>query len=81
MIEFRKKKYEKCLQQKGYSAKKHTYDKDEFILSPICISENDINDNVTFDNGKDCPQPKGTIWITSDSVISGLHPSLLFQKY
>ena len=37
MIEFRKKNHEKYLQYKGYSAKK-THDKDESILSPICIT-------------------------------------------
>ena len=80
MTEFRKKNYEKYFQQEDYSAKKNTYDKDESIFSPICISENDINDNVASNNGKDCPQPKGTIWITSDSIISGLQPGLQFQK-
>ena len=54
MIEFRKKKHEKYLQYKGYSAKK-THDKDESNLPPICICicETDINDNVTCNNIED----------------------------
>ena len=47
------KQQEKYLQYKGYSAK--TKDKDESVLSLICISETDINDNVTSDNSEDCP--------------------------
>ena len=58
MSEFRKKINEKYLQYKGNSGK--TYDKDESILSPICISETDINNNRTSDNIEDCPWPKGT---------------------
>ena len=50
MIEFRKKNHEKYLQYKGYSTK--TLDKDESFLSPICISETDINDNVTSDKSE-----------------------------
>ena len=76
--EFRKKNHEKYLQYKGNSAK--THDKDESILSPICISETDKNDNVRSDNSEDCPWPKGTICIAGDSVISGLQPGLLSQK-
>ena len=58
MIEFRKKINEKYLQYKGNSGK--TYDKDESILSPICISETDINNNRISDKIEDCPWPKGT---------------------
>ena len=58
MIEFRKKINEKYLQYKGNSVK--TYDKDKSILSPICISETDINNNRTSDNIEDCRWPKGT---------------------
>ena len=50
MIEFRKKNHEKYLQYKRYSTK--TLEKDESFLSPICISETDINDNVTPDKSK-----------------------------
>ena len=75
MIEFRKKNHEKYLQYKGCSAK--THDKDESILTPICISENDINDNVTSDN----PCPKDTICIAGDSIVSGLQLGLVFQKH
>ena len=50
MIEFRKKNHEKYLQYKRYSTK--TLEKDEPFLSPICISETDINDNVTSDKSK-----------------------------
>ena len=50
--EFRKKNHEKYLQYKGNSAK--THDKDESILSPICISETDKDDNLTSDNSEDC---------------------------
>ena len=46
MIKFRKNNRKKHLQYTGYSAK--THDKDESIVSPICISETDIND-VTSD--------------------------------
>ena len=53
MIEFWKKNRGKYLQYKGYSAEAH--DKDESILSPICSSETDINDNVTSDNSEDYP--------------------------
>ena len=66
------------MQYKGNSAK--TDDKDESTLSPICISETDINDDVTSDNREDCPWPKGTICITGDSIVSGLQPGLLLQK-
>ena len=69
MTEFRKKNHEKYLQYKGNSAK--THDKDESILSPICISETDKNDNVRSDNSEDCPWPKGTICIAGDSIVSG----------
>ena len=78
MTEFRKKNHEKYLQYKGNSAK--THDKDESILSPICISEADKNDNVTSDNSEDCPWPKGTICIAGDSIVLGLQPGLLSQK-
>ena len=57
MIEFGKKNHEKGLQNKAYSAE--THDKDEFNLSPICISETYINDNVTSSNSEDCPWPNG----------------------
>ena len=67
MTEFQKKNHEKYLQYKGNSAK--TDDKDESTLSPICISETDINDDVTSDNREDCPWPKGTICITGDSIV------------
>ena len=50
MTEFRKKNHEKYLQYKGISAK--THDKDEFILSPICMSQSDKNDNVKSDNSE-----------------------------
>ena len=73
-----KKKYEKYLQYKGHSAK--TKDKDEFVLSLICISETDINNNVTSDNSEDCPWPKGTICIAGDSIVKGLQPGLLSRK-
>ena len=66
------------MQYKGSSAK--THDKDESILSPICISETDKNDNVTSDNSEDCPWPKGTICIAGDSIVSGFQPGLLSQK-
>ena len=36
---------------------------------------------MTFNNSEDCPWPKGTIYITGDSVVSGLKPGLLFQKH
>ena len=78
MTEFRKKNHEKYLQYKGNSAK--THDKSESILSPICISETNKNDNVTSDNSEDCPWPKGTICIVGDSIVSGLQPGLLSQK-
>ena len=58
MIEFPKKINEKHLQYEGNSGK--TYDRDESILSPICISETDINNNRLSDNIEDCPWPKGT---------------------
>ena len=45
--------------------------KDESILSSICISKTDINDNVTSDNSEECPWPKGTICIAGDSIVSG----------
>ena len=50
MIEVRKNNLEKCLEYKGYSAK--VDEKDEFILSLICIKETDINDNVTYNNNE-----------------------------
>ena len=74
MTEFRKKNHEKYLQYKGNSAK--THDKDESILSPICISETDKNDNVASDNSEDCPWPKGAICIAGDSIVSGLQTGL-----
>ena len=61
------KNHEKYLQYKGHSAKTQ----DESILSPICISKTDINDNVTSDNSEECPWPKGTICIAGDSIVSG----------
>ena len=70
--------HEKYLQYKCTSAK--TQDKDESILSRICISETDINDNVTSDNSEDCSWPNGTICIAGDSIVSGLQPDLLSQK-
>ena len=66
------------MQYKGNSAK--TDDKDESVLSLICISETDINDNVTSDNSEDCPWPKGTICMAGDSIVKGLQPGLLSQK-
>ena len=69
--------HKKYLQYKGNSAK--THDKDESILSPICISETDKNDNVTSDHREDCPWAKGTICIAGDSQ-PGLQPGLLSQK-
>ena len=57
-----------------------THDKDESILSTICISVTDINDDVTSDNREDCPWPKGTICIAGDSIVSGLQPGQLLQK-
>ena len=66
------------MQYKGHSAK--TKDKDEFVLSLICISETDINNNVTSDNSEDCPWPKGTIYIAGDSIVKGLQPGLLSRK-
>ena len=79
MIEFRKKKHEKYLQYKGYSAKK-THHKDESILPPICISETDINDNVASNDSEDFPWPTGTICIAGDSIVSGLQPGLPSQN-
>ena len=78
MVELRKRNHEKYLQYKGYSAKKTHY-KDESILSPICISKTDKNDNVASNNSEDCPWPKGTICIPGDSVVSGLQAGLLSQ--
>ena len=78
MTEFRKKNHEKYLQYNCTSAK--TQDKDESILSRICISETDINDNVTSDNSEDCSWPKGTICIAGDSIVSGLQPGLISRK-
>ena len=78
MTEFQKKNHEKYLQYKGNSAK--THDKHESILSPICISETDINDDVTSNNREGCPWPKGTICIAGDSIVSGLQPGLILQK-
>ena len=78
MSEFRNKNHEKHLQYKSNSAK--TYDKDESIQSPVCISETDKNDNVTSDNNEHGPWPKGTICITGDSILSGLQPGLLSRK-
>ena len=66
------------MQYKGYSAEAH--DKDESILSPICSSETDINDNVTSDNSEDYPWKKCAICIVGDSIVSGLQPDLLFQR-
>ena len=66
--------HKKYLQYKGNSAK--THDKDESILSPICISETDKNDNVASDNSEDCPWPKGAICIAGDSIVSGLQTGL-----
>ena len=66
------------MQYKGNLAK--TQDKDEFILSPICVSETDKNDNVTSGNSEDGPWPKGTICIAGDSIVLGLQPGLLSQK-
>ena len=77
-LNFEKKNHEKYLQYKGNLAK--IRDKDESILSPICISETDKNDNVTSDSSEDCLWPKCTICIAGDSVISGLQQSLLYQK-
>ena len=54
MLEFRKKSHKRYLRYKGYSVK--THDKDE----SICISETDINDNVTSSISEDCPWPNGT---------------------
>ena len=64
-----KKNHEKYLQYKGNSAK--THEKAESLLSPICITETDINDNVPFENNEDCPWPKGTICIAGYSIVSG----------
>ena len=75
IIEFRKKNHEKYLQYKCYSTK--TPDKDESILSPICINETDINDNVTSGNSGDYPWPNGTICTAGDSIVSGLQPDLI----
>ena len=79
MIKFRKKIHEKYLQYKGYSAK--THEKDESILSPVCIGETGINDNVTSANSEDCPWPKGNICITGDSIVSALQSGLLSPKH
>ena len=49
MIEFFKK-IMKNISNIKVIQRKHTDEKDESILSPICISEADVNDNVTFDN-------------------------------
>ena len=49
-------------------------------MKPICISQSDINDNVTSDNSEDCLSPKSTICIAGDSIVSGLQPGLLCQK-
>ena len=57
-----------------------THDKDESILSPICIIETDINDKVTSDNSEDCLWPKCTICIAGDSIVSGFQPGLLSRK-
>ena len=57
-----------------------THGKDESILSPICVSKTDKNDNVTSGNSEDCPWLKGTICIAGDSVVSGLQLGLLSQK-
>ena len=79
MIKFRKKIHEKYLQYKGYSAK--THEKDESILSPVCISETGINDNVTSANNEDCLWSKGNICITGDSIVSALQSGLLSPKH
>ena len=36
--------------------------------------------NVTSDNSEDGPWPKDTIFITGDSILSGLQPGLLSQQ-
>ena len=79
MTKFRKKNHEKYLQYKGYSAK--THGKDESILSPVCINETDINDDVTSDNSENYTWLKGPIYIAGDSFGSGFQPDLLSQKY
>ena len=67
--------HEKYLQYRVYSVK--TKDKDESVLSLTCISETDINDNVTSDNSEDCSWPKGAICIAGDSIVKGFQPGLL----
>ena len=57
MTGFGKKNHKKYFQYKGNSAK--THERDESVLSPTCISETDINNNVTSDNSEDSPWPKG----------------------
>ena len=66
------------MQYKGCSGK--VQDKDESILSLICINETEINDKVTPSNSEDYPWHKGTICIIVDSVVSGLQSGLLSQK-
>ena len=74
-----KKNHEKYLQCKCYPAKANN--KDESILSTICINETEINDDVTPDNSEDYSWPKETICIADNSVILGLQPGLLSQKH
>ena len=68
------------MQYKNYLAIKKTqknpHDKEESILSQICINETDINDNVVSNNSEDCPYPKGTICIAGDSGVSGLQQKI-----
>ena len=45
------KNHEEYLLFKGYSAK--ASDKDESIVSPFCINETDINNNMTYHNSED----------------------------
>ena len=78
MTEIQKKNHQQYLQYKCNSVK--THGKDESILSPICVSKTDKNDNVTSGNSEDCPWLKGTICIAGDSIVSGLQPGLLSQK-
>ena len=79
IIEFRKKNHEKYLQCKCYPAKANN--KDESILSIICINETEINDDVTPDNSEDYSWPKETICIADNSIVLGLQPGLLSQKH
>ena len=79
MTEFQKKNHDNICNIKVIQKKKH--DKNESILSPICISETDINDNVASNNSEDYPWPKGAICIAGDSFISGLQQGLLPRKH